>query len=198
MSNYTEVIQGHTLEYFDDEHQYIVDGICVPSITQILAVKFGQKYKGVSDKVLQNAAIRGTAVHKAIEDYCINGTESDLQELRNFKFLQKQYEFEVLENETPVILFKNNKPISAGRLDLVLKYKNKIVGADIKCTAKLDREYAAYQLNLYRIAYRQCYGVDWQLLRVVYLKGDKRKFAQVPINETGAWELIEEDGRFPD
>ena len=80
----------------------------------------------------------------------------------------------------------------------MLKYKNKIVGADIKCTAKLDREYAAYQLNLCKIAYRQCYGVDWQLLRVVYLKGDKRKFAQVPINETGAWELIEENGRSQD
>lgn len=194
--DFCKEIAGHTLEYYDVEHQYIVDGICVPSITQILSCKFGNKYSGVSDKVLQNAAIRGTAVHKAIEDYCISGAESDLQELRNFKFLQKQYEFEVLENETPVILFKNNKPISAGRLDLVLKYKNKIVGADIKCTAKLDREYVAYQLNLYKIAYRQCYGIDWKLLRAVYLKDDKRKFAQVPINETGAWELIEEYERF--
>ena len=192
MSNYTEVIQGHTLEYFDDEHQYIVDGICVPSITQILAVKFGHKYKGVPDEVLQNAAARGTAVHKAIEDYCLNGTESELPELRNFKFLQKQYGFEVVENETPVILFRNERPIAAGRLDLVLECKGKIIGADIKCTARLDREYVAYQLNLYRIAYKQCYGIDWQLLRVVYLKGDRRRFGALPINETAAWELVDE------
>lgn len=192
MSNYTEVIQGHTLEYFDDEHQYVVDGICVPSITQILAVKFGHKYSGVSDKVLQNAAIRGTAVHKAIEDYCINGTESDLKEVKNFKFLQKHYGFEVLENEVPVILFDGDKPIAAGRLDLVLKIDDKIIGADIKRTSTLDKEYLAYQLNLYRIAYRQCYGVEWDELRGVHLREDIRKFVLIPINEDMAWQLVME------
>lgn len=50
--DFCKEIAGHTLEYYDVEHQYIVDGICVPSITQILACKFGNKYSGVSDKVL--------------------------------------------------------------------------------------------------------------------------------------------------
>ena len=34
-------IAGHTLEYFDDTHEYLVDGLLVPSITQILKYKFG-------------------------------------------------------------------------------------------------------------------------------------------------------------
>lgn len=38
MTNY---IAGHTLEYYDEDHVYICDGIVVPSITQILKVKFG-------------------------------------------------------------------------------------------------------------------------------------------------------------
>ena len=193
MSNYTEIIQGHTLEYFDDEHQYIVDGICVPSITQILAVKFGHKYDYVNPEKLKKSAEYGTAVHKAIEEYCLNGTESDLIELKNFKFLEEKYKFEVTENETPVILFKDDKPIAAGRLDLVMIYNDKLTGADIKCTSSLDREYVAYQLNLYRIAYKQCYGEEWQRLRAIRLKGQTgRSFVNLPINENSAWELVEE------
>ena len=56
-------IKGHTLEYIDEIHQYLVDGVCVPSITQILKVKFGNKYVGISKEVLDNAAKKGTAVH---------------------------------------------------------------------------------------------------------------------------------------
>ena len=37
-------IKGHTLEYIDEIHQYLVDGKCVPSITQILKIKFFKKY----------------------------------------------------------------------------------------------------------------------------------------------------------
>lgn len=38
MTNY---IAGHTLEYYDEDYVYICDGVVVPSITQILKVKFG-------------------------------------------------------------------------------------------------------------------------------------------------------------
>lgn len=185
-------IKGHVLEYFDDEHLYLIDGLPVPSITQILKHKFGKKYEGVSTAVLNRASELGTATHEAIEQYCKEGTESDLKELRNFKFLQKQYKFEVLENEVPVILFKDDEPISAGRLDLVLEMDGQIGGGDIKRTSVLDKEYLAFQLNLYRIAYRQCYDVEWAFLRGVHLREDVRKFVQIPINEEMAWKLVED------
>ena len=184
-------IAGHVLEYFDDTHEYLVDGVIVPSITQILKIKFGNKYDGVSQKVLNRAAEKGTEVHEAIERYCKTGENSDLKEVRNFKFLQKQYKFEVLDNEVPIILFLNDEPVAAGRLDLVLKLDNKIGGGDIKRTATLDKEYLAYQLNLYRIGYRQCYGVEWEFLKGIHLRDDTRKFLNIPINEKMALELVE-------
>ena len=104
--------------------------------------------------------------------------------------MQKQYGFEVKENEVPVILFYEDEPICAGRLDLVLKMDDKIGGADIKRTSALDKEYLAYQLNLYRIAYRQSYGVEWEFLRGVHLREDVRKFVDIPINEHMAWQLV--------
>lgn len=185
-------IAGHTLEYYDDQHLYLVDGIDVPSITQLLKMRFFHKYDGIPKQTLTRASEAGTQVHNAIEEYCKHGIEADLKEVRNFKFLQKKYNFIALENEIPVILFDGDRPISAGRLDMVIEMDGKIGGADIKRTSTLDKEYLAYQLNLYRIAYKQCYGVEWEFLRGLHLREDVRKFVQIPINEELAWKLIEE------
>ena len=66
-------INGRWLEYDDETHTYIVDGIIVPSVTQILGRKFGHKYDDVSAETLNKAAERGTAIHKAIEEFCKEG-----------------------------------------------------------------------------------------------------------------------------
>lgn len=197
--DFSENINGHVLEYFDDEHVYLVDGIIVPSITQILKYKFGGKYNGVSKSVLQKASEKGTMVHEAIEKYCKYGYESDLPELRNFKFLQRAYKFDVIENEVPVILSFDGKPVSAGRLDLVIEKIGEdgvLHGergiADIKRTSTLDKEYLAYQLNLYRIAYQQCYGTKIDFLKGIHLREEKRKYVDIPINEDMAMELVKE------
>lgn len=185
-------IAGHTLEYYNDTHTYLVDGLEVPSITQLMKIKFESKYEGIDKDILNRAAQNGTRIHEAIENYCKTGEVEDYKEVRNFLFLQKQYKFEVLENEVPIIIFKDNTPVCAGRLDLVLKMNNKIGGGDIKRTSSLDKEYLAYQLNLYRIGYKQCYGIDWEFLRGIHLREDTRKYAPIPINEKMAWGLIEE------
>lgn len=190
MADFSQEIKGHTLEFFEDEHLYLVDGVIVPSITQILSHKFGGKYAHVRRDVLERAAQAGTAVHEAIERYCTTGEESDLPELRNFKFLQRQYGFVVRKNEVPVILFLADEPIAAGRLDLVLQMGIEFGGADIKRTSALDKEYLAYQLNLYRIAYRQCYGIEWEFLKGIHLRDEVRKFVDIPINEDMAWQLV--------
>lgn len=193
MSDFSTEIKGYTLEYLDEPHIYLVDGIEVPSITKVIRSKFKNKYSGVNEAVLKRAAEAGTAVHEAIERYCKTGEETALPELRNFKFLQKQYGFEVLENEVPVIMFMDGVPVAAGRLDLVLRMNGEVGGADIKRTSGLDKEYLAYQLNIYRIAYRQCYGVEWQFLRGVHLRENVRKFVNIPINEELAIALVREN-----
>lgn len=186
------IIKGYDLEFIEDTHTYLVNGVIVSSITQILKHKFGGKYKYVNSKLLKKTADLGTKVHKTIEDYCRYGKEDDSRELRNFKFLQKHYKFNVVDNEVMVILFKDDKPISAGRLDLVLEIDGKIGGGDIKRTSTLDKEYLAYQLNLYRIAYRQCYNIEWEFLKGIQLKENKRRFVDIPIDEHSAWDLVNE------
>ena len=184
-------IKGHTVEYIDEIHTYLVDGVIKPSITQILKLKFGGKYTNVSQEVLQRASELGTATHKAIEDYCKLGIETDCKELRNFKFLQKQFGFNVLDNEVPIILFYNNEPVACGRLDLVLIDKVLCLG-DIKRTSVLDKEYLAYQLNLYRIGFQQCYDTEIEGLKGLHLREDVRKYVDIPINEEMALDLLKE------
>ena len=185
-------IKGHLLEYIDEIHTYLVDGVIVPSITQMLKIKFGNKYSGVSKEILNKAAENGTRVHEAIEKLCKSGEVEDIKEVKNFMFLQKHYKFEVVDNEVPIILFKDGVPIGAGRLDLVLKIDDLVGGGDIKRTSTLDKEYLAYQLNLYRIGYRQSYDVEWKFLKGLHLRENTRKFIDLPINEDMAWKLVDE------
>ena len=187
-------INGHTLEYIDDGHIYVYEGEVIPSITQAMKVRFGKKYEGIDKATLQRASDMGTAIHKAIEEWCKTGAESDYQEVRNFKFLLDKHEMKTVNNEVPVILYKDGEALLAGRLDLVIKStKNGCVGlADIKRTSTLDKEYLGYQLNLYRIAYQQCYGDHISFLRGIHLREDIRKMVNIPINEKLAWDLVNE------
>ena len=188
----TYEIKGHTIEYIDDIHCYLCDGIILPSVTTILKIKFGNKYKGIDETVLKRASEKGTEVHNAIEKYCKNGIESDLKELKNFKFLKKQYKFNVLDNEVPILIFKDDEPVATGRLDLVLEDGEQVGLGDIKRTSVLDKEYLAYQLNLYRIGYMQSYGKDIKFLKGLHLREDIRKYVNIPINEKMALELLNE------
>ena len=190
--DFSEIIAGHTLEYIDDIHTYLVDGVIVPSITQVLKLKFGGKYDNVNPQTLKRASEKGTEVHSAIEMYCKTGEDNGLKEVHNFKFLQRAYNFRVVGNEIPVILSMDGKPVLAGRLDLVLEMDGKIGLADIKRTATLDKEYLAYQLNLYRIAYQQCYDTPIDFLKGVHLREDTRKFVDIPINEEIPLALVKE------
>ena len=191
-SNYeTWDIRGGCLEYFDDTHTYLYDGVILPSVTQIIKLKFGHKYDGVPQFVLQRASQKGTAVHSAIERYCKFGEDSELPELHNFKFLRDHYGFKVEGNEIPIVLFKEDNPVCAGRLDLVLEQDGKTGLADIKRTYNLDKEYLAYQLNLYRLAYQQCYDTEIAFLKGVHLREEKRQYVDVPVNEGLAWGLID-------
>ena len=183
-------IKDGVLEYIDETHTYLYDGIVLPSITQLLKCKFGGKYDGIPKSVLNRAAELGTAVHKAIEDYERQGIETDLPELRSWKYLKETHGFDCLDNEVPVVLFNDGEAVACGRLDLVLAEKGCIGLGDIKRTSKLDKQYLTYQLNLYRLAYTQCYNAEIAFLRGIHLRNDVRKYIDIPINENLAYEAI--------
>ena len=185
-------IKGGTLEYFDETHTYLYDGLMLPSVTQILGVKYRNDYASVPPAVLENAAKRGTEVHKAIEEFNVSGYDDGREAVRNFKFLQKQYGFEVLDSELPIVIFKDDFPIACGRLDMTILMDGETGIADIKTVSALNKEKIAYQLNLYRIGLMQSYGVDAKFLKVIHLRDGIRKVIDSPINEGMTWKLVNE------
>lgn len=186
------IVGKHSVDYSEEGHRYLVDGRQVPSVTQLVKFKFPNKYNGVNTSTLQSAAEKGTELHNAIEIYEQDGLErDDLIEFRNYKFLKQLIGWETVESETMVVLDYNNITI-AGRLDQ-LQMQNGLLGiADIKRTSVLDKEYLAYQLNLYRLAYMQTYGKEISFLRAIHLHDDKRKAVDIKINEKLTYELLEE------
>lgn len=183
-------IKGGTLEYFDETHTYLYEGLMLPSVSQILGMKYKNEYSNVPPAVLDNASKRGTAVHKAIENYNNSGYDDGSEAVRNFKFLQKQYGFEVLDSELPLVIFKDDMPIACGRLDMTMLIDGKTGIADIKTVSALNKEKIAYQLNLYRIGLMQSYGVDAKFLKIIHLRDGIRKVIDSPINEKMTLELI--------
>ena len=174
--------ENYTLEFDDETHRYIVNGIITPSVSKLLSLKFDD-YPNVPKAMLQAAADRGTEMHKAIEVYEKTGKESDLQEFRNYLFLKKHFKIENVENELPVAYFEDGLPVFAGTIDQVCRIDGVPAINDFKRVSAPNKEKIAYQVNLYRLAYNQTFGVEVKALSFMQLRESVRKFTQLPINE---------------
>lgn len=174
--------ENYTLEFDDEAHRYIVNGIITPSVSKLLSLKFDD-YPNVPKAVLQAAADRGTEMHKAIEVYEKTGEESDLQEFRNYLLLKKHFKIENVENELPVAYFEDGLPVFAGTIDQVCKIDGVPAINDFKRVSAPNKEKIAYQVNLYRLAYNQTFGVEVKALSFMQLRESVRRFMQLPINE---------------
>lgn len=189
----TWIIKGHYVEYWEEEHLYICDGIILPSITTILKKKFGNKYQYVDERILELASQNGTEMHQAIQNYEEDGiNDLNNRELQDYIFLKKHYKWQVIKCEVPVILFDEDKPIAIGRLDQIIEMDDMQGVNDLKRTATFDKEYVAYQTNLYRIAYMQSYGGMISFVSGTHLRNGVRKFYKLPLNEEMAMKLVKE------
>lgn len=152
------------IEYIDEIHCYLYDGVIIPSVSQILQEKlFKDKYKNVPKWILEKKANYGTQVHKSIEMYEINLKTMCKEEafdvtvialnlniiqqesLKQYIKLKEQYNFKVVEQEV-IICYKGKY---AGRFDMIIEMDNKLHLVDIKTTYELDREYVSWQLSMY-------------------------------------------------
>lgn len=151
------------LEFLENEHIYLKNGILVKSVTQILQLIFPDKYKNINSKILEKKSIFGTIGHEIIEHLDVNNpdivkkTISSIQNkdleicIREYVRLCKTFKIEPLEHEKRV----SYKYLYAGTLDLIANVDNIESLCDIKFTAELDKEYLAWQLGMYALALRK-------------------------------------------
>ena len=183
------------IEFIEETHTYLINGIIVPSVTTLIKKIFPDKYKGISEKVLERKAKYGTLGHKVIED--IGVSMMSLEEA--MQYIKKLYEIGEINQDMfislreYVRLCKRNelKPIQnevivnygyefVGTLDMIANVKGKRCLIDIKFTAELDYEYLAWQLGMYKLAY----GEDFDNYYCLWLpKGKIGKLAEIKIKE---------------
>lgn len=142
------------VEFIEDGHIYLVDGVVVPSVSEILHFIFPNKYSNIPENILNAKAEYGTKVHEAIEKL-ENNEElpklNYLQEisLEQYKKLKENFKMEVLKQEMMI----HYKDLYCGRFDMIANVNEKYSLCDIKTTAKLDLESLSWQLSFYALAY---------------------------------------------
>jgi len=189
----TEYINGKRVDYIDDTHTYYVDGVKVPSVTQIVAAVLPSPYNDVEPTILQQAAHRGVALHKEIELFEKHQLPGTSIEFNNYIFLKKYHRIESLDNEKLVIIEHEGKIVCAGRLDMIIKSELiKGIGiGDVKRTSNIHFEHLKLQLNLYRLGYMQSYNETIQYLKCFHLRKFVYELIDIPIDEEYTRQAIE-------
>lgn len=154
------------IDFLEEPHIYLVDGVITPSVSEILHFIFPEKYKNVSSYILNKKAQYGTTIHQSVEMLENNLKTMSIEEafnvtvqaldlnyiqevsLHQYLKLKDKYQIEVIEQEQ-MIHFKN---YYAGRFDMIARIKSNLCLCDIKTTAELDEEYLSWQLSYYEMA----------------------------------------------
>lgn len=148
------------IEFLEEPHLYLKNGILVKSVTQILQLIFPDKYKNINKKILSSKAKFGTEGHSIIEHLDVSDLEEakkqtlniknkDLQIcIREYLRIVKLYHMKPLIHEKIV----SYKYLYCGTLDMIANIDDVESLCDIKFTAELDEEYLSWQLGMYALA----------------------------------------------
>lgn len=166
--------------FFDDlTHTYLTNhDRKLTGVTGMMkAMGLSADYTGIPDEVLERAAERGSAVHKAIENWCTGlplvvdpeYSEEVCRDLEAFKRL----ELPVLANE---YLVSDNISI-ASSIDIVLK---DLTLVDIKTTSRIHEDAVSWQLSIYKYLFElQNPGKKVKGLKVLHLREGQVEYRDV-------------------
>ena len=168
---------------FDEaEHKYTLRraglaDIVLPSVTQVMEPLERKVYGDISSFTLDNAADRGTRVHRAAEQYLKYGFRNVDEDCAGYfdgfmEFLEDHLSWEPIHSE---YRFYHKALLYAGTADLLMKTPKGIVLIDFKTTAQAHTRLWGVQLAAYWQGIQNYSGsIDIQRALVVQLSGDGR------------------------
>ena len=133
----------------EEKHEYIVNGKVVPSVSEIMKCATCLYYTDeIPPRILELACIKGSAVHKAIEEYLLfdeYSIEERYQDyMNNFLKWLDDYKPEIIKVE-----YKMTNGEFAGTCDLICNIDNKIIGIDHKTSSQIHTKMIAIQESGY-------------------------------------------------
>ena len=160
------------LNFEPEGHIYRLGDETLPSVSELTRFISRELYADIAQSVLDNAADRGTRVHKATEALDKYGTaECDddiLPYLEAYVKFRKEHKCEWDRIESP--LYSEERKF-AGTLDRTGTVDGHKVILDIKTSSQVNKPTVTAQLSLYKMLCEEN-GIDVEKLVILHLKKD--------------------------
>lgn len=173
-------------DYNEELHKYYVNGVEVPSVTDICSPISFQRLDALQKSMLDRAKARGTRCHEIAEEYLLVG-EIDIDEIET-EYIPYVQQFVLwVKTYRPKVLYTEKRLWGkdfAGTLDLICEIDGKIINVDYKFTSAMDKKSLSVQLEGYdRLAKENGIRIDesW----VLHIKKDGYVFK--PITKDKEW-----------
>lgn len=167
---------NHEIEFFPEEHKYLVDGKEVPSVTTVLNYMSDVEYRTIPQNVLDQAARRGTLVHEYTElldyDALPDEIEYEVQGyIKAYADFLRDYKPDWLLIEAPVY----SEEGYVGTVDRCGIIDGKGCVLDIKTVSsptKMQKFTVSAQTQAYEIAVEETYQYAVEARYALYLTSD--------------------------
>lgn len=165
---------------FDAErHTYTLEGKSLQGITSTLLRRVHpDKYAGIPQHVMEQAAERGKNIHEELELADTLDFPPQTEEGRNYAVLKERYGLRPIANEYTV----SDMEHYASNVDVVYDVAGGVVDiGDFKTTSKFDKESVSWQLSIYaRFLEGNNPGVKVRKLYGIWLRGATAELIEVP------------------
>lgn len=144
------------MQFNEKDHTYTKNNIKYISTTELLSkYQLSVDYGNIPKNVLQKAASKGKAVHKALETYIKTGNVSTVPEVKLFDNYIKVRGINLSVAKSEEIVYDTTYKI-AGTIDFQYIDGPDVIIADFKNTSTLHLDSVAWQLSIYN--YLLCKG----------------------------------------
>ena len=163
----------------EEKHEYMVKGKVVPSVSEIMKCATCLYYTDeIPPRILELACMKGTAVHKAIEDYLLF---EDYTIEDRYRPIMEQF-LKWLDDYKPEIIkveYKMTNGEYAGTCDLICKIDNKIIGIDHKTSSQIHTKMIAIQ----EAGYDELCDIEIDEWYVLHLTKTKYEFKKIELRK---------------
>lgn len=160
------------IEYIDEIHCYLANGIIIPSVSQLVQFATGDDYTNIPHYILEQSQLFGTEIHQAIQEYLekhlITEFDDPYKDLAFEEFLKRKDDIK--------------KPICEMMIDYQERYGGRLdildgsTLIDIKTNTNLNIPHLEWQLGFYALA-----------LESKGIKIDNFKCLWLPKRKSGRW-----------
>lgn len=161
-----------TLLFFDEGHRYTIDGETVPSVSELCRFLSREIYGEIAQWRLDNAAERGSRVHKLCEVLDLYGKADVPDDLLPYlhAYLAFRRDHDVQWTAVEKAMYHKTDRY-AGTLDRIGTVDGSAVIVDIKTAYQVQKPLALAQLNLYRRMAEQANQEEYALY-ILHLRKD--------------------------